>query len=179
MKRRALGFVLVTALLVAVGAIAAACGDGEEELTLEEYFQRLQTMSDDLNERGEALETELEGLFDPAASEQQSIAAGRRFLDGNVSIIRDGLDVLEDLDPPSQVGDSHNKFVDAANGLRDRIGDLADRAAEVQSAADLEEIFAEFQSPELETIDERFVDACQALERIASENGIQVDLGCE
>ncbi len=177
MKRRVLGFLLVTALLFGVGTITAACGGGEAELTLDEYFQKLETVSDDLEQRGEALGTELEEDIDLETGELPSIETLRRLLSEGVSASQDALDETERLDPPPDVKSAHNEFVEAARGRVEFIESVVDEVVESESVSDLLEIFTQVSlGSEQET---RFEDACRALEQIAVDNGIQADLNCQ
>jgi len=176
MRPRVLGFLLVTALLLGVSTIAAACGGGEDELSLEQYFQQLQTISDDLEERGQVIASELGGDFDPETGELPSIDTLQRFLSEAVSAHQDALNEAESLDPPSEVESAHDEFVQATRDRVEFIESLADQAAESGSASGLLEIFTQVSlGSEQET---RFEDACQELERIAVDNGIGADLGC-
>ena len=158
-------------LLLGVGAVAAACGGGEEELSLEEYFQKLETISDDLRERGEA--------FDPETGELPNIDTLQRLLSEGVSAFQDALNEAENLDPPSEVKGAHDTFLQEARARMEVFESLADRAAEVESLSGLEDVFAEFEDPDSEAADVRFDDACRALEQVAADNGIELDLGCE
>jgi UDP-N-acetylglucosamine enolpyruvyl transferase len=171
--------VVIAALLLAVGAIAAACGgNGNGELTIEEYFEGLQAIADDVDERGQALESDFERLFDPATSESDSIEAAQNFFNGSASIFTDGISDLENLGPPPEVGDAHNEFVEAAKGIGDAFQDFAERAGDIESVADVQEMFAEFGTPEFAAVEQRFEAACKALEGIASDSDIELDMNC-
>ena len=54
MKPRPLVSLFVGALLLALSAVAGACG-GDGELTLEEYFQRIDVLGDDLEDDSDRL----------------------------------------------------------------------------------------------------------------------------
>jgi hypothetical protein len=179
MKRRVLGFLLVTALLFGVGAITAACGGGEDELTLEEYFQKLQTISDDLEEREKALDIEFEMAFDPETSPDTSVDTAQRVMGEAASASREVFDDVDSLDPPSEVEDAHNEFLREGRATTRLLETLADRAAEVESLFGLEDVHAELEGPDFEAAGVRLEDACRALEGIAADNGIEVDLDCE
>jgi hypothetical protein len=178
MKRRALGSLLVTALLLGAGIIAAACGEGGEEPSLKEYFQQLETISNELEERGVAVERELETAFDPEGGIDAAIDALQGLLTEGVSAFEDAFADIERLEPPSGVENIHRVFVEEARGRAELIETLADQIAEVESLSDLEEIFAQLESPEFQAADRRFRDACQVLQGIATDNGIDVDLDC-
>lgn len=85
---------------------------------------------------------------------------------------------MESLDPPSEAEAAHSVFVRELRFRVELMESLADRAAEVESLSGLEEVFAEFEDPEFEVAAVRFDDACRALEQVAADNGIEVDLDC-
>ena len=161
----------IGALLVALGAIAAACGGGE--LSLEEYFQRV-------DQAGDEFDTRIEGLEDafPEAFEEPTVT--RDFFTAAVPIFRDFIDGLAAIDPPAAVEDEHNERVAAGEAFEERVGDLVNRLADVESASELEDLFDELEEdPEFTAAEERFEAACLSLQGIADANGVGVDLECE
>lgn len=179
MKRRVVWFLLFAALSLGVSGIAVACGGGKERLSVEEYFQRLQAISDDLDEQGATLDSEFEAAVGPGTADGVDVGAVQKVLAEGGAAFRGALDDLESLNPPSSLEDAHRTFVEQVRVRTDLIESLAQRATEAQSASDLGEVFAEFESPELEQEATRFSAACQALEGLATDNGIQVSLNCE
>jgi hypothetical protein len=179
LRRRVPLLLLFTALALGISGVAAACGGGEEGLSVEEYFQQLQTISDEFEERGATLDSEFEAAFGSGTSDEVDVDAIQRILGEGATSFKDALNDAESLEPPSNVENAHREFVEEMRVRADLIESLADRAGEVESASDLEEVFAEFESPELETQAVRFSDACRALEGLAADNGIQADLNCE
>ena len=169
MKRFTIALAMV--LLLALGALATACGDAGEELTLEQYFQRLEAVTADGNDKFFALVTQFpQALEDPAQTRDFFAAAG--------VILRDGVDQLDDIDPPAEVEDPHNEFLDAGEGMADAIEDFADQLADVESAQELQEALEPLDA-QLAPVERRLDAACLALEGIAADNGIAVDLDCE
>jgi hypothetical protein len=180
LKRRLVWLLLVTALSLGVSGIGVACGGGgEERLSVEEYFQKLQTISDDLEKQGATLDSEFEAAFGSGTSDEVDIDAIRKTFGQGATAFKDALNDVESLEPPSSVENAHDGFVAEMRVRTDLIESLADRAAEAESASDLEEVFVAFEGPEFETQAVRFSDACHALEGLAADNGIQVQLNCE
>ena len=171
---RLLVFLLVAALALLVAAFAAACGDGDE-LTLEEYFQRIEALEDDLNAEEEELLAEIATVSTVAATEEEELEILKEFMAVLIPLARSYVEGLERIDPPSEVEDVHNEAVALQVEARETIEDLNERVQRIESADELEEF--EF---ELETADflDRRDQNCFALEAIAEENGIFVDLGC-
>ena len=172
MKPRLFVPLIIAALLLAIGAIAAACG-GDDGLTLEEYFRRIQALSDEFDERFEPLVESLNQEFD---SEAEELEATRDFFNADIVIFRDFVNALDDLDPPAEVKGTHEEFMAANMELVDTLQDVTDRMADVASTSELQELLDD---PELEAATTRFDNACFSLEDIADANGIAFDLECE
>ena len=165
------GFMVTLAigLLLAFGAIAAGCGDDDEELTIEEYFQRLQALDADVSAQLDALEF---------PEDPEDLANFQAFFEAAAAVIEDGVERLADIDPPGDVEDAHNEFSDAAAAFQDASEDVAGELEDVESASELEEVLTASEA-EFAPVEERFETACLALEAIATDNGIAVDLDCE
>jgi hypothetical protein len=188
MKRRVLGFVLVTALLVAVSTIAAACGDGddevtreegdaqvavedgEEELTLEEYFQQIDALGHDANARFDAV-FEVPGVFEEPGPTRDALKESD-------ALYEDVLDKFDDIDPPDEVRQAHNDFRDAIVAQQELFQDLAGEVADLQSTSELQQVL-ESRDAELAAAFAQTNAACFAQQAVADDNGIVVDLECE
>ena len=175
MKARLIPLALITGLLLALGAIAAACGGGGggggDSLTIEQYFERLETFATRFDDRG----TELEEGFDfsSATSEDDLIDLSQDFLRGGLAVLQDFVDDLDGLNPPAEVADAHNTAVDAGKAAVVALEDAMDRLDDVGSAADLEGLFEEAFADS-----ESFSEGCVALQEIADDKNISVDLQC-
>ncbi len=178
MRRRLFVPMLIAALLLALGTIAAACGDGDE-LTLEQYFQRIDALGNDLDDELNRLSAEFDETVEEAETEEEVIDAFRDFLDPQPGLFEDFVEELESIAPPSDVEDAHNEMVAIqAEGL-ELLEDLNERAQRVESASGVEEVGAELEGPAFTAIVDQTEQACFALEAIADANGIDVDLECE
>lgn len=174
-----LGRLLVVALLAGISAVAASCGDGEEALPAEEYFQQLQSISSELDDRVQTLDSEYEAALGSETGSEVDVEAIQSILDEGASAFRDALDAVESLDPPSGVEDAHREFLQEARARTELLESYASRAGEAESPSELEAAFAEFDDPNGDAMALRFAAACEALETIAADQGIQVDLNCE
>ena len=166
MRRHLFAPLALAVLLLIFGTMAAACDSEGGELTLEEYFHRFEA----LGERIEALGTEFGEELD---SEEYQLEAFRDWVDGTLRIHRDFTDALGDIDPPVEVKDAHEEFVDARAEFMDVFADLF---GEVRSISELEEVFYAPPDPDLVAADERNDQACRTLQDIADANGIDVHL---
>ena len=172
MKPR-LFILLFVAGLLALGILAIACGDDGEELTLEEYFREVESLSDEADERVEPLVEALNQEFD---SEAEQIEATRDYFNASIPILRDFGDSLDEVDPPAEVENPHEEAVAGIAELVEFLQDFTDRFADVESTSDLEELL---DAPELEAASDRFDQACFDLQDIADVNDIDVDGECQ
>jgi DNA repair exonuclease SbcCD ATPase subunit len=182
MKPRLIVPLLVAALLLVLGTIASACGGDGDGLTLEEYFQRIDVLGSDLEDEIDRLGEEFDEATEAAEeaeTEEEMIEPSRDSFNRLAALVGDFVSELESIDPPSEVEDAHNEIVAAqAEGL-DLLEDLNERAQRVESASDMEEVWAELEGPVFTAVSDRSEQACFALEAIADANGIDVDLECE
>lgn len=172
MKSR-LFFLSLGAPLLFLGTLAAACGDGGEQLTLEEYFQQLEAIFQDADERGQTLGDPGEIVGDPQSSLEQKRDAVAAFFTEFLAIIADVTGDVEALDPPAEVGDAHSDLLAALRGFQQSAPAAIDKVDTVQSESEFEALGEEFHSGGV-----GFEPACAALQAIADQNNIAVDLQC-
>ena len=178
MKPRLFVFLVIAALLLALGSIVAACG-GNGGLTLEEYFQRLDTLGGDFDDEIDRLGEEFDEAADEAETEEEVIDDFRDFSGSMTELFADLVADIERIDPPSEVEDAHNELVAAQREGRDLLEELNERAQRAESVSDVEDWSAEFEGPVSTAISDRTEQACLALQEIADDNDIDVDLECE
>ncbi len=162
----------VAVSLLVLGALAAAC-DGDDGLTLEEYFQKVEALDEELDERAEALALEFPEEF---ASEEEEVSAIQGFFAAAVPILAEFVDAIDDLDPPAEIEDAHEEVVDSGRDFVTEAEELTNELADVGSSSELS--LEVFDDPEYEAASDRFLQACFALQDIADANGIDVDLTC-
>ncbi|MDZ4278248.1 MAG: hypothetical protein U1B78_03820 [Dehalococcoidia bacterium] len=195
MKTRRVLLVLTGGLVLAVGALAAACGGGDgggdgdgEELTLEEYFDELEALFADGDERAEELDDQIAGDLDDAEDDEQEADAYRQFIDDVVGFNEDLLEDLDRLGPPEEVADEHEAFVENVEGFGELFRDIAEDAEDADSGRDVEELLDEHDLVADTLFDDGGFQAvvqgdltfvCGELQDIADEEEIDVDLGCD
>ncbi len=168
------------AMLAIGGALAAllllACGD--DRLSPEEYFPRVQAIADDVNGTvGAGADRLAAAGADPAASEASLVEAVRAFF----VTLADALDAantdLADLsDSPDGVEDAHAAFAAQTIDLAAAFRDLSDRLADAASFDDLNAVLAPL-DPSF-GLDAEFLAACEGLERAAADAGQPLDMQC-
>ncbi len=180
MMSRLIPPVLIAVLLLALIALASACGgdgggDGDA-LSLKQYYQRVDELVDDVVEQGDELLEEAFTDVDTSSSEDAQLAASEVYLQGFVEIIDQFLDDLRDIEPPSEVRDFHDAFVDAANDFAGASRDVIDRIEDVLSPGGLGELLDD---RDLNEAGDRVEQACFDVQDLAEEHGIDIDLNCE
>ena len=176
MKPRLFVSLFVGTLLLALSAVVAACGGGGGgggELTLEEYFQRLEAVSSAYEQRGDALFENFGEEFD---TEEDQVRATQEFWKEFLVLLEEFIGDLDDVNPPSEAEAAHEDSVDAGGEMLEAFQELVDQVAQAET---LEELAERFDDVEFEESSDRFGQACVALEAIADENDIDVDLDCE
>jgi hypothetical protein len=168
---------LMVILAVAAGSLLlAACGGGGdgEELSLEEYFQQLDSIESGIETGVLALDDQATGVIG------EDVEATRTYVDGYQGVIEEGLDNLKALDPPSEVGDAHDEFVAALSGMMPLWQDLSDQLKDSETTEEMQTALMGTQAEESWiTATQRFADACLDLQGIADEKGFDVNLNCE
>jgi len=159
--------------LIVLLAGAVACTDGgggvrSGPLTLAEYFDELEGSSTDLDERAASLVETLEASDDV---EELKEAAGQY-----PDVLGDFLEDLEALEPPGEAAAAHEDALDAGREFLDLLAGAVDDAEQAETEAELLEVFG---NDELVSATTAFSETCVALQTIADDNGIDVDLGCE
>jgi plastocyanin len=152
--RLSLLFPLLLSLMLAL----AACG-GDEALSDEEYFQRMDEIDKDLDAR-------FDEVF--GGSEEESAAEVKDKFAQTIDYAREQYGGVK---PPSELEDEHNELLDAI----DNYGDKLD-ATEVATDASFEEVFG---TEEVSAAEERINDAFCVIQDAAGEKNIEVDVGCE
>ena len=159
-------------LLLAFGMVAGGCKNGGGgALTLEEYFQQLDELDNDLNEQSDALFAPLEDVQDPGEAVEQL----RDIFPQQAGLFQDFRGGLADLDPPGEVEDLHNEALEAFDGVIAAVDGLVGQLDSVESFDDLDALFAE---SEFSAADERLTQVCLDLEQMAADNNITVDFNC-
>src|SRR3990170_1875325 len=163
----------LAALVLVGGSAAAACAGGGGELSLQEYFQRLDRIQNDLDQRQADIESESPealGEVEPIKDASQSFLA----------LLKEALDDVDSLNPPAEAQEAHDEFVSAIEKLVEVNEGLTQRIEAIESRSELRELFIQLENdPEFSAAGEGVGKTCKALQDIAKDNGIGVDLACE
>jgi hypothetical protein len=164
-------YVLVVVALAAGSVLLAACGGDGQKPALDNYFQQLEDIKQTYSARAEAMSEE-------ALAIQEDLEAYKEYFGDMQDLFDEALNEMKGLDPPPEARDAHDEWIAAQSELQAASYDLGDRVADTESLSELVEIFQGLQGMELEPPSGRVREACRELQRIAGENGIDVDLRC-
>ncbi len=161
---------VLTAIPVALALSLAACGgDGNgDQLSLEEYFQRLEILGEELDE---AIAPLTETMSTSEDAEELKTA-----LSEYSSLLEAFLADLDELSPPEEAESAHEEGLSNGRAFLSALDDLVGAAEDVETVEELSQL------PESEAADAAsgaFTESCLALQGIADESGIGVDLRCE
>ena len=156
-----------------IAAMATACNSGDGGLTIEEYFTELERIIDDAEQRSDALPTPdlTNGSFETSRDQLANL------YDEYAVIAEDVVDELGDLDAPDGVSGEHERFTEALRELPPVSYNYANGIRDAETESDFETAFND--TSEGEAVGERVNTACNALQTIADDSDIGVDLQCD
>ncbi len=155
MKKVALLSVLASLALMLA---SSACG-GDDALTLEEYFAKMDTFDKEID-----AEFEDSGVFTEDSTAQETT-------DAFLGVVRPYRDKAADLKAPDEVETAHDELISAIDGAIEAM-----EGAEFEDDAASDALFENEEVAESFTaVDESFC----AIQKIADDNNIEADVGCE
>lgn len=165
---RAPGKLTATAALLVLAFFG--CGGESTRLTLDEYVEMQQTMTDELQAMGQDLVVELVEVVDLDAGIISDPAGLQKVLEDAAERLRSFYDRLRALNPPEALEAAHSAFVVAAEDRVEQWEAVAAAALEYDSLEALEA-----------ATDARpgFIEACVGLEEAVADNGLVLGLGCD
>ena len=164
------------AALLAVGACGGddggADGGAPEEFTLVDYFSAYEDVSQSAEEQFDAIAPDIGGSNATLDDSKSALVA---FLEEVREIASEIVAEFEDIDPPDEAQALHEGALAAGNDLVEGIDAVI---AEVEGFDSLSDILG-FDVPELDAANERLDEICVDLQKLADDEEIDVNLGCE
>jgi hypothetical protein len=158
---------------IVLAIVAAACGGGGD-LSLEEYFSKMDDLQTSFDQQGTELQTQVQGALQGVTDGEEQLTVFKGFLEDSLSATDDLVVKLEALDPPGEAQEAHDDFVAAGKAVRDGLADVIDRYDEFGSIEEISQFF----TTELADVEQQGTDACGELQAVADDNEIDVDLNC-
>jgi hypothetical protein len=157
--------------LVGFGAFASGCDDdGGGNLTLEEYFERVDELDNEQQSKSDELERELDDLGDDASPDDAADSFEKQ-----IELLEQFRSDLDDINPPAEVEDAHERVVTSLAAASDQFDGVIE---EFRNADSIEDAFASLDDADFSEI-EKANEACRELEQIAADNNIEVDFDCD
>ncbi len=158
-------------------------GDGSGDDTgaspeLEAYFAEIEAIFEDTDAASDELGTAFDEAIDAATTVEEEVFTLQEFLLESRKTIEGALDDLEDVEPPGEVKDAHNDFVQAGRDLVEVSEQFSEGLQDVETEADLDALNEELDPGGQDAADAADA-ACFDLQDIADAAGISVDLNCE
>ncbi|MGH3058306.1 MAG: hypothetical protein ACRDPP_08700 [Gaiellaceae bacterium] len=147
MSRQSHVFVFLAFLTGAMGLAAAGCGGGDDRLTREELIEEADATCADFDRQIEEID------------EPESLDDIERYVQEIRPIVEEGTDELDALEPPEELRDEYDQWIEETRSAIDRFDELEEAAA----------------SGDEQRIQEVFQDAGEGEEadRLAEEMGFQ------
>jgi len=174
MKTRSLLLALIAGAVIALAVGAVACGGGEE-LTLEEYFQKLVDIDKQHEAEAQPLRDQLNASLNGLGDEIEVPAGVRDALRSLVASQDNVGKALSDLTPPAEAKDAHKEAAASITAEGEALAKVIGQLDDAKTVGDLNHLF---EGDEITKADERRSTACVALQQIATDNAIQADLNC-
>lgn len=176
MKPRLSGL-LIAALPLAL-VVSASCGGGDGGLTLEEYLQQFDALGEDFLSDVDRLVEDVRQVEEDAETQEEKADLLRNFWVRISDRYEEVVDNIGGLEPPPEAREAHSEWLAVQREATDFVGGLNDRAQRATSLDEIAELNSEFDAPIATDLSERSDAACLALQAIADDNGIDVDLEC-
>jgi hypothetical protein len=176
--RRLSAVLFAVGVLLALAAIAAACGGGEDDTqALEAYFQNIQRITDEYVAKLDAVDSAYQQRIAAANNDDQRAQAFILYMGSSSQTIRAEVDDRNEIDPPPAAEKAHLEWLAAARVLAKVYEDVVNRAADAQTDRGLQQVLVEVDyETRLAEASDRAQRACVALQDIADKNEIDVNL---
>ena len=157
---------------VVLAIVVAACGGGG--LSLEEYFTKMDDLQSSFEQMSEDSQAQVQAALQDVTSNDEALVVFKEYLEENLAAIDEQLGRFEDLTPPGEAESEHEDLLEAGDAIRDALADVIGRYDEFDSVDEVAQSF----DTNLGDAEQQGTDACNALQAVAEDNDIDVDLGC-
>ena len=185
MKVRFLAVLIIGVLVLALGAACSDDDDGDEngdngdnggvELTLAEYFSKLETLSQGYASDLDALDADADAEVERTESDEEAVEVFVNFV-GNMRAATDNfVGRMDALNGPTEVEGAQGEAVTAGQA----VVDMFDNALTVLDTVDtFVDATLVLEGPGFTDAQDEFGVACVALQGIADDNGLEIDMNC-
>lgn len=175
MKARSLAVALFAALSLALAGLAAGCGEGERQLSLEEYVSAVDAAQDTARQRFAQLESQLNS----GGSGDQSARKARKVASGLTQMLDAMRQELEGLRPPEEAQSAHGRLLDSVAQFVKLAEEAEARSKTARTAEEIAQLARDlFGEKRAAAVWRGYQGACQSLQGLAGEQEIDIDLDC-
>jgi hypothetical protein len=178
---------MIVVALAVVGLLAAqACGGGSSSddgrLSMDEYFTRLEQISNDLfaqtddDAATESMSNAIAAMVEDGEVSEVNINVVTESLDAYLAIVQDFFDQLDVLEPPGDVEAAHDELVSSTAAVMDEFAAFSDDMSGVESVAELNDLALGLSDRLYAAGGTAFDGACHDLQDAADEADIDVDI---
>jgi hypothetical protein len=164
--------------LVVLALAVSACFNGKEPETLDDYLDLLEEYIADSRGFVDRLQADYDDAVAQADDGQARLEALQTYFSGFSEHQQDVVAQLEDMDPPDNAKGQHEDLLAARKDGRDIVGELNQSIQDAGSETEADAAGQEFET-DLQRISDEIAEACRALQDLADENDVDVDLGCD
>ena len=129
-------FLLAATFVAAQGLVG--CGDEDEALTVQDYFERMGEIGSDLGDAAAEIEAKLlQVLDDDGSDEGDVVRAARDFFESSTDARRDVLNSALRLTPPADLASIHDAFTASLDVWLGQFQDIADQVEDAETIDDI------------------------------------------
>jgi hypothetical protein len=153
---------------IALTAALVACGGGSDKpLTLEQYFEKIDTLTQELRDK----ETP---ILDTLGTSDE---VGR--LKGALGLYPDAVEEylsgLQDITPPAEATEAHANAVTASEQFLETLNQAVE---DTRNAATVDNFFAAADAVSISVSSESMTVSCAGLQQVADAQNVDIDLSC-
>lgn len=161
-------------VVLGISLLLVACSQG---ISLQEYYSQMSDIAQTQKKQTDDLQATSEEEITAATDEATQVQLIQKFFEDNLAVAKTALTQVQDISPPSEVEEAHEKFLQA---FEDLVAALDDASASIESASTGAEISTVITDvgPKIEGASAKFDAACADLETVATDNSVKAGLDC-
>lgn len=162
-------------LAVGIALIIMTASCGGKKLTLPEYFDRFSAITSVMDQKTQDLQTKADSALVAAKTDAERLRVLQDSLEEQTSVVSAAVDGWRSLEPPEEAKAAHDTYVAAIDGY---VQDVTAGLEAFDTYKTMQEAQEGILTPELEAASTSIDAGCLGLQKIATDNGIEVDLHC-
>ncbi len=169
MTNAVLRVMLGVGVAIGLAGLATACDEDGGSMSMGEYFQEFEELGDESDAKSDEINEQSDDIGPGEFDKLRDLTEDAR------DVLEDFINDVDELDPPAEVEDAHDRFLDAASGFVDEFDDIIREFFDEDDEDALADGAAALNAVDFSAVG----GACDELQQLANDNGIDVDLGCD